>query len=48
MKKVVCREFGDIYCITVNSKGRMRGNRVEVTDDAVLAVMEHIDNWNHQ
>ena len=42
MKKIVCREFGDIYCITVDAKGRMRGNRVEVTDDAVLAVMEHM------
>ena len=48
MKKVVCREFGDICCITVDAKGRMHGDRVEVTDDAVLAVMEHIDNWNNQ
>lgn len=42
MKKLVCGEFGDIYYATVDSKGRMRGNREEVTDDAVLAVMEHL------
>lgn len=42
MKKLVCGEFGDIYYATVDAKGRMRGNREEVTDDAVLAVMEHM------
>ena len=42
MKKIVCREFSDIYCITVDTKGRMRGNRINVTDDAVLSVMEHM------
>ena len=42
MKKFVCGEFGAIYYATVDAKGRMRGNREEVTDDAVLAVMEHM------
>ena len=42
MKKLVCGEFGNIYYATVDAKGRMRGNREEVTDDAVLAVIEHM------
>lgn len=42
MKKIVCGEFGDIYYATIDAKGRMRGNRAEVTDDAIIAVMEHM------
>ena len=39
---MVCGELRDSYYATVDAKGRMRGNREEVTDDAVLAVMEHM------
>ena len=42
ISRCACGEFGDIYYATVDAKGRMRGNREEVTDDAVLAVMEHM------
>lgn len=42
MKKLVCGIFGNIYFAKVDSTGRMIGNRVEVTDDAILAVMEHM------
>ena len=42
MKKLVCGTFGTIYFANVDSTGRMIGNRVEVTDDAILAVMEHM------
>lgn len=42
MKKLCCGVFGTIYYAAVDAKGRMRGNREDVTDDAVMAVMEHL------
>lgn len=41
MKKVVCGCFGTIYYATILKNGLM-GAKVDVTDDAVNAVAEHL------
>lgn len=43
MKKLVCGCFGTIYYATILKNGIMSDtNRVDVTDDAVNAVMTHL------
>lgn len=42
MKKVVCGCFGTIYYATILKSGRMSSDKVDVTDDAINAVVEHI------
>ena len=43
MKKVVCGNFGTIYYAQILKNGLMsRDNRVDVTDDALRAVTDHI------
>ena len=43
MKKLVCGCFGHIYYATILKGGRMSDvGRVEMTDDAVNAVIDHI------
>lgn len=43
MKKIVCGCFGNIYYATILKNGLMSDvNRVDVTDDAVDAVFQHI------
>lgn len=43
MKKIVCGCFGNIYYATILKSGLMSDvNRVDVTDDAIDAVFQHI------
>ena len=43
MKKVVCGNFGTIYYAQIYKNGLMSdSNRVDVTDDAIQAVLCHI------
>jgi len=43
MKKIVCGCFGNIYYATILKDGLMSDvNRVDVTDDAIDAVLQHI------
>ena len=43
MKKIVCGCFGNIYYATILKDGLMSDvNRVDVTDDAIDAVFQHI------
>lgn len=42
MKKLVCGCFGTIYYAEIRKEGVMSGNRVDVTDDALSAVLSHI------
>lgn len=43
MKKLVCGCFGNIYYATILKNGIMSDrDRVEITDDAVNAVLQHI------
>lgn len=43
MKKIVCGCFGNIYYATILKEGLMSDvNRVDVTDDAIDAVLQHI------
>lgn len=43
MKKVVCGCFGTIYYAEISKNGFMSGNnRKDVTDDALVAVLNHI------
>lgn len=43
MKKIVCGCFGNIYYATILKDGLMSNvNRVDVTDDAIDAVLQHI------
>lgn len=43
MKKIVCGCFGKIYYATILKEGLMSDvNRVDVTDDAIDAVFQHI------
>ena len=43
MKKLVCGCFGKIYYAEILKNGLMSDrNRVDVTDDAITAVMDHI------
>lgn len=43
MKKIVCGCFGNIYYATILKDGLMSHvNRVDVTDDAINAVFQHI------
>lgn len=43
MKKIVCGIFGNIYYATILKNGIMSGrDRVDVTDDAIDAVFQHI------
>ena len=42
MKKVVCGCFGTIYYATILKNGLMSDNRVDITDDAIFAVLQHL------
>jgi len=43
MKKVVCGNFGTIYYAQILQNGLMSSsNRVDITDDAIIAVMDHL------
>ena len=43
MKKLVCGNFGTIYYATVLKDGLMSDKkRVDVTDDAIIAVVNHL------
>lgn len=43
MKKIVCSGLGTIYYATILKNGIMSGrDRVDVTDDAIDAVFQHI------
>lgn len=43
MKKIVCGCFGTIYYAQILKNGLMSdSNRIDVTDDALLAVLDHI------
>lgn len=43
VKKIVCSCFGNIYYATILKDGLMSDvNRVDVTDDAIDAVLQHI------
>lgn len=42
MKKVVCGCFGTIYYATILKDGRMSKDRIDITDDAINAVVDHI------
>lgn len=43
MKKIVCGCFGTIYYAEISKNGFMSGNnRKDVTDDALVAVLNHI------
>ena len=43
MKKIVCGAFGTIYYAQILKNGLMSvSNRENVTDDALLAVLQHI------
>ena len=43
MKKLVCGCFGNIYYATILSNGYMSDKgRVDVTDDAIDAVLQHL------
>lgn len=43
MKRVVCGCFGTIYYAEISKNGFMSGNnRKDVTDDALVAVLNHI------
>lgn len=43
MKKLVCGAFGTIYYAQILKNGLMSdSNRVDVTDDAINAVLQHI------
>ena len=43
MKKIVCGCFGTIYYAQILKNGLMSdSNREDVTDDALIAVLEHI------
>lgn len=43
MKKIVCGAFGTIYYAQILKNGLMSDlNRKDVTDDALLAVLQHI------
>ena len=52
MKKIVCGCFGNIYYATILKDGLMSDvNRVDVTDDAIDAVFQHIvsmDKFNKE
>lgn len=41
-KQVVCGTFGTIYYATILNNGLMSNQRVNITDDAIVAVMEHM------
>lgn len=43
MKKLVCGAFGTIYYAQILKNGLMSStNRVDVTDEAILAVLNHL------
>lgn len=47
MKRVVCGCFGTIYYAQILKNGFMSGNdRKDVTDDALVAVLNHIMSMN--
>lgn len=52
MKKIVCGCFGNIYYATILKDGLMSDvNRVDITDDAIDAVFQHIismDTFNKE
>lgn len=41
-KKLCCSAFGKIYYANVNDKGIMTGRKIDLTDDAVLTVMNKL------
>lgn len=42
MKKLCCSMFNTIYLANVNDEGRMVGERIELTRNAIEAVMEYM------
>ena len=42
-KRLCCSAFGKIYYANVNNKGIITGQKIDLTDDAVVAVMAEIE-----
>ena len=43
-KKLFCSPLGKIYYTNVNDKGIITGQKIDLTDDAVVAVMDKL-SW---
>ena len=43
-KHLCCSAFGKIYYANVNNKGIITGQKIDLTDDAVVAVMDKL-SW---
>ena len=43
-KRLCCSAFGKIYYANVNNKGIITGQKIDLTDDAVVAVMDKL-SW---
>lgn len=41
-KHLCCSAFGKIYYANVNNKGIITGQKIDLTDDAVVAVMDKL------
>ena len=43
-KRLCCSAFGKIYYANVNNKGIITGQKIDLTEDAVVAVMDKL-SW---